>query len=486
MKFLLHVTHTSSQLWQKNREGWRIHAGDAPSGPVWVLTDLPEEGFAEIQVPRLFGRDRQTFLARQLASRFPDTPYRSLLPARSSGGLMERLAPPRQSALGLDAAKRLDAALAESTRPLAGVWLTSMLLATIGSAKGMPPELFVALPGPDALRLVVLKNRVPVLSRLIPGAMEPRALVAEIVRTVRHLENTRVLERSTKPRSLLMLGDAQGMQELLTPDNILIQDAPAPWSKVAPQTWQSALFDLVIASPVGQVAPLAQRTEFVASRLTKVAYGAAAGCFALGVWLGVDNMREVFVARSSQAQSQTRLQDLQAKIDEVDEVLAKFGVSADLVRQAAALDLNEIRAVRPFADDLTQLAPIVSRFDAVRLQQYSWRLLPPGGPACVGDTPVASAPTPPEGAPSPDLVEVNMTVTLPEKQRERAKSQLIAALSEQLSQTQGATLVTDPAKTQINATLKGGSAAGEANVAPIWCLTLPARPSIERHMGSAQ
>ncbi len=479
MKYLLHVTPADSRLWQMDREGWHVHAGEAPSGPVWVLTDLPEEGFTEIQVPRLFGRDRQSFLARQLASRFPDTPYRSLLPARPSGGLMERLAPPRQSALGLDAANRLDAALAGCSGPLAGVWLTSMLLATVGAKPGMPRELFVALPGPGAMRLVVLKDRVPVLTRLIPNVAEPRALASEIVRTVRHLENTRVLERSTKPRAVLVLGDSTGMEEWLAPDNVYLLDAPRPWSKVAPQDWQFSLFDLVIASPVGQVAPLSQRTEFVASGISRLAYGAAAACLALAVWLGVDNMREVLAAHSSQQQIQSRVQGLQVKIGEVDGVLAKFGVPAELVRAAAALDQNEILAVRPFADDVRQLGAVVSQFNTVRLHQYAWRLLSPGQKACAGEGLVPAVPVEANGSPEMRIVEVTFEAALPDEQRERARAQLVASLSAQLGKSNGVRLLIDPAQMQQSAALKGGDATAPTNVPPIWCLALPAQsPSL--------
>lgn len=484
MKFLLHITQTGVQLWQKGRDGWQPQHGDA-HGSVWVLTDLAEEGFAEIQVPRLFGRDRQSFLARQLASRFPDTPYRGLLPTASAGSLMERLAPPRQTAQGLDAPKRLDAALAESTRPLAGVWLTSMLLATIGAQKGMPPELFMALPSPDGLRLVVLKDRVPVLSRWIPGVIEARSLVSEIVRTVRHLENTRVLDRSAKPRNVMILGDPAGMDELLAPDNIYLLDPPAPWSRVAPGEWHFALFDLVVGSPVGQVAPLEQRINFVASRVSRIAYGAAAASLALAAWLGVDHTREILTTQSSQQQLQNRVFSLQAKIDVVDKELAKFGVSADVVREAAALELNEIQMIRPFSNDLKQLAPIVSRFDAMRLQQYTWRLLSPGQVACVGDTSVDTAPPQPEGIAPQRLVEVKLAATLPKDQREKARAQVISALSAQLSKVPGATLLTDPAQAQLNSALKGGDESTTTE-SPIWCLTLPAQLSGERSKGGAQ
>ena len=83
MKTVLHLTPGGSQYWLKGRDGWQPHDGP-PSGPVWVVTDLAEEGFAEIQIPRIFGRDRQNYVSRQVASRFPDTPYRTTLPVNAT------------------------------------------------------------------------------------------------------------------------------------------------------------------------------------------------------------------------------------------------------------------------------------------------------------------------------------------------------------------------------------------------------------------
>ena len=118
MKAVLHVTASGSQLWQKQGAAWVVF--DGPSeGPVWIVADLAEEAFHEVLVPRVFGRDRTSFLNRQLSTRFPDTPYKTALSPATQVGLMNRLAPPRQTLLGLDAAERVTAAVGSVTAPVA-------------------------------------------------------------------------------------------------------------------------------------------------------------------------------------------------------------------------------------------------------------------------------------------------------------------------------------------------------------------------------
>ena len=137
MKTVLHLTYSGPQLWNKGRAGWQACDGPA-DGPVWVVTDLAEESFAEIQIPRIFGRDRQGFIARQLASRFPDTLFRTTLPAVPSGSFMDRIASPRLTLLGVDAAERINSSLDALPTPIAGVWAMSMLLALLASRRGCP------------------------------------------------------------------------------------------------------------------------------------------------------------------------------------------------------------------------------------------------------------------------------------------------------------------------------------------------------------
>lgn len=476
MKTVLHLTPAGSRLWRKSRDGWQPH--DGPSvGPVWVVTDLAEEGFAEIQIPRIFGRDRMAFVARQVANRFPDTAYRTVLPVRHAGGLMDRIAPPRQSLLGLDAAQRVDAALATLASPLAGVWTTSMLLAQIGCKGTLPADLFVVLPGPDALRIVVIKDREPVLTRLIAGVTQEDDQAAEIVRTLRHLENTRVLARGTHRHGVLMLGAGEAMAARLAPDHLELLPLPAPWTVMAPDDWLFALFDLAVKSPVGQLAPLARRAEFVASQLRRVAYGASLLVVGLSVWAASGNLRAIVASEASRSQAQAEMQGLAIQLSEAEQKMAGFGVSADVVRRAVALDRDEVLAAPSLAGRLRQLGAIIGQHEALRLGQLSWRVLPSGRPACAGGTPSPTASSESTAADETTVsarrVELSFDLTPPQAQRATERAQMVSALSADLARLDGVSLIRDPAKALPQAALSGGPSKADADTSLSWCLSLP-------------
>jgi hypothetical protein len=476
MKTVLHLTPSGSQYWLKGRDAWQPHDGP-PSGPVWVVTDLAEEGFAEIQIPRIFGRDRQNYVSRQVSSRFPDTPYRTTLPVKPGGGLMDRIAPPRQTLLGLDAATRVNLALDSLPGPLAGVWSTSMLLTTIACRKPLPPELFVVLPGPDALRIVVIKNRLPVLTRLIAGVTQPSDQVAEVVRTLRHLENTRVLDRSVHRHGVLVLGATEGMATALAAEHLDLLLPPPPWGDKPPGNWLFALFDLALKSPVGQLAPLSRRTQYVATQLRQAAYIGAAISLGVSLWAAGDNLRYIVAGQVSHSQIQANAQALAVKMGETDQKMVGFGVAAETVRAAVALDRDEVSTAPSLALQLHQLGSVIGQHEAVRLGQLAWTVLPPGRPACGGGA--AGVPGAPAGAEAPAsqrVVEVSFDLTLPEDLREKARAQTVISVSAGLAKVDGANLIRDPAKGLDKAALSGGGTRAGTDKALSWCLTLAGAP----------
>ena len=479
MQTVLHLTSSGEQYWRKGRDGWQPVEGP-PAGPVWVVTDLAEEGFAEIQIPRVFGRDRQNFVARQLASRFPDTPYRTPLPVKPGGSLMDRIAPPRQTLLGLDAAQRVNVALDGLSAPVAGVWATSMLLAMIGCKKPLPPELFVVLPGPDALRIVVIKNRLPVLTRLIAGVTQPSDQVAEITRTLRHLENTRVLDRSVHRHGVLVLGDTEGMAAALAAEHLDLLAPPPPWANKPPNDWHFALFDLALKSPVGQLAPLSRRTQYVAAQLRQAAYVGAALCLGGALWAAGDNLRYIVAGQASRSQMQANAQALALQMGEADQKMVGFGVAAETVRSAVALDRDEVSSAPSLSSQLQQLGGAIGQHDLVRVGQLAWTVLPPGRPACAGGASGGAAAEPAAGAEATApkrLVEISFDITLPEELREKARAQTVASLSTSLTKLGGAALIRDPAKGMDKAALSGGGVRTGSDKPLSWCLTLPGAPA---------
>ena len=475
MATVLHLTATGSQFWCKNRDGW--HAVDRPSDdPVWVVVDVAEESFAEIQIPRIFGRDRQAFIARQLANRLADTPFRTPLPIQPSGSVMDRLAPPRQTLLGLDAARRVNTALDALPNPLAGVWSMSMLLANLAHKKNLPPDLFVVLPGVEDMRIVFIKNRVPVLGRLIPHVAQGADQAIEITRTLRHLENVRLLERTGDRYGVLMLGDAQGMADVLAPDHLDLLPLPAPWATSPPADWRFALFDLALTSPSGQLAPLARRATYVAARLRQPAYVAMGLVFCLAAWVSMNNLRDIMTLRASQNQLEGNVQNLTSQLVEVKRKMDGFSVPADLVRQAVLLQQIEISSAPSFAAHLQQLGQAIGQQDSVRLTQLEWRVVPVGQPVCARAAGGTPPPAPANAVEPKRMVEISFDTTLSPDLSARARTQSIAALSALLSRFEGVTLIQNPAKSLAQAALSGGSASPVTETTLLWCLTLPGQP----------
>ncbi|MBU3740411.1 MAG: hypothetical protein FGM55_15845, partial [Rhodoferax sp.] len=142
MKTLAYLTPAGTEFWLKSGAGWE--PSEVPQGgAVWMVTDLAEESLSDIQVPRLFGRDRSGYIQRQLVAKYPESPYRIALPPPAGGTLMTRLAPPRQTLLGLDAAGRIDELLDDLAMPIAGLWTTSQLLSSIATHRSVPADSFV-------------------------------------------------------------------------------------------------------------------------------------------------------------------------------------------------------------------------------------------------------------------------------------------------------------------------------------------------------
>jgi len=470
MKSLLYIGPSGRQFWTRNRQGWQLLA-DEPASPFWVVTDLAEENFAEINIPRLFGRDRSAFIARQLTTRFPDTPYRSVLPPKQGGSLMDRIAPPRQTLLGISSAGRLDTEL-EAITSIVGIWPVSLLLTQIARNKRLPTDLFVVLPEAEALRIVFIKDRAPVLTRLVPSLNEVAAQTEEIIRTHRYLENTRVLQRGTRV-SIMLFGDSREFAAPLSAARLELIPPPAPWDRQPPADWRFPLFDLALRSPPGQIAPLARRAGFLADRLRMAALVvavsslvAAAGVASGNLWDIVDTLRD---------SKQTRLaaQQLDTRIAGIEQRIASTGATPELMRRMIALESQELATVAAFEGQLRRVANIFDDATRLRASNLEWRILAmtdsPCPKALIAAEPAAGTP---DAAEPPRRVELSLDLLLPDSDGPRDRAQVLHDVSRRLAQIEGAKLLLDPAKDRGRTALQGG-ASKEAEKTASWCMTLP-------------
>jgi hypothetical protein len=477
MTAVLHVTASGTQLWQRQGGAWV--ASDGPTkGPVWIVADLAEEAFHEVPVPRVFGRERTGFLNRQLTTRFPDTPYKSALPPAAQTGLMNRLAPPRQTLLGLDAAERVATAISGVTAPVAGVWSVSMLMAQLVSQKRMPSDLFIVLRDAAGLRIVYVKGGVPVISRLVLDAPLPIDQVAEIVRTLRHLENTKVLDRTDKPRPIVIIGDSDGFADLVSNEKMQLLALPTAKAKFETDNWRPLLFEIVIKSPSGQLAPMAARTAFVASRWQRAAFIASTLSFSLAVAFSGSILLTITDDRAALSLKQSNVQQQQAALDNLERQIAAMGVNPEWVHQAVTLDQQEILTAPSLVKHLVMVAELLAKQDNLRLERFDWRVTQPGKASCDGKPVEPNVPetnSEPGKAPVASmLVELTVQITLPQGLSDRARLQIMTAIASAIGKLDGVSVLIDPAKEIAQATLRsGGAAQGAGDKQAVWCMTLP-------------
>ena len=472
MKTLLLIGANGVQYWQRNRGRWHLDVG-AARGPVWAVTDLAEESFAQIQVPRLLGRDRADYLARQLASRFPDTPFRTTLPAPAPGSLLDRLAPTRQLLLGVDASERIQSALNALPLPLAGLWASSMLLAQIGGRKRLPPELFVVLPQGGSLRIVFLKDRQALLSRLAPSTESPGDQAAQIVRTLRHLENTRCIERSERRYPVWFLGNDTGLGPFLSAHRLDLLPPPA-WPHKPPSDWRFLLFDLALRSPQGQLAPIGLRSGYLSQRLNRYAYGAAAAGLAVTLGAVSAEWERGVQARQQRDRQVDELKSLRAESARKEQDISSFAVEPNQLRSALNLDAQEVVAVPGLKQAMRTAAAGITHSPELRVVRMNWRVLLPSEPACA--VPLAAPPTEaglaqPMAAPHTLLrrAELKLEVTLDPDTAPHGRARSLAEVSQRLSGGTGVSLLLDPVQHMAQQTLSN-SESGTASAS--WCMLL--------------
>lgn len=473
MKFLLYLSPTERQLWGKEKHGWQRVSGE-PHDNVWVVTDLAEESFAEIKTPRLFGRDRGSYIARQLATRYPDTPYRGFMTPSPAGDLIGRILPTRHVLFGVEAAERLNAELDATRMPVAGVWPVSILLGLLGQDKDLPADLFIVLPGPGTLRIVFLKNRTPLLTRLTLTPNQVNAQVDEIIRTLRHLENTQIVPRGRQEHPVLLLADPGGFDEPMAAAH-LKRVSLQRLETTPPDDWHFPLFDLALQSPAGQVAPLIRRAEFLSARFSKVALVLAAVILIAGLAATGKNLWSIFGMFGETRKVDASIQQINAQIAEVELKIGQFGVAPDTVRRAVALYDDEIGSVPALDQHLRLIANALASDSNLRLKDLQWRMLAPGALPCnvtiAPDPAAAGAATPVPGS-DQRKVELSFELAVPGTYGPRDRALTLRSLSSQLASIEGITLWQDANKDLASGSLRGGSLLAAATKLS-WCMTLP-------------
>lgn len=492
MPTVLHISAAGPVWWKKTAKGWvtaEEPGKDLVKDPVWVMSDLPEETFIEINVPRVFGADRSNFVTRQLASRFPETVFRQALPPRRKGTLMERLAPPVQTLAAVEPGERIHTALKPLTPhnvPIAGVWSTSAILTRLVQRSIFPRDMFVVLRQSTNLRILFLKGRAPVLTRLVRAGETAADQATEIVRTLRHLENTHVIERNAQRFGVLLLGTVEDLSSILTRERLDIVPATPLQGRKFDGNWQPRLFDLLCQSPMGQLAPLSYRASYLTRIVEKTAYIATALILMTTLLMASVSIKDILQTRQEQLQTQTSLNQLTAETNELDLAIQAVGVAPDTVRNALTMDTEEIVSAPDIRTNLVHLSHAIGTIADARLKSLQWQFLEPGVAACAQNETLATTTTATTAAPEPgstDIqpperkVELQMTLQLPDGSGPRKTVQQASEMTRQLGQIHGAVILLDPAKTLLVGDIRTNTSPNptENSRELTWCLTLPGR-----------
>lgn len=479
MKTILHLGPGGDQFWRKKSGQWLLV--DPPeAGSVWVVSDLAEEILTEIQVPRLFGTDRSGFISRQLNSRFPDTPYKTSLPGPVADGLLDRLAPRQQALLAVDARQRVDAALDGLGANIAGVWTTSGLLARLGLGRSLPADLFIVLPSAQASRILFVHKQSPVISRLIREASTAESVSSEITRTLRHLENTKVLERDGAKLPVLVLGQDPRIAEALLAQGMAVVPVPKAISRIGSGDFKFALFELALKSPPGQLAPLSRRTGHVAAGLSQLSYAASAVTASLVCWALFGAYGQLRLDRSDLQQSRAASSRLGQQLAGLERDLAAYPVSVGLVKSALRLERDEILSAPSMPKQLQALATVLAANPALRLSRLSWAVESAQAPPCAANTEAGRAPAPApalaptansEALPSLPSSRISFDLQLPPGMGVKARGALLGDLAQGFTGLAGLTLLQNPALTQAPESISGGSKEQPTEPSAYsWCL----------------
>ena len=477
MKTVRYLSPAGNETWCLDGGQWRS-VDSVASGFVWLVTDLPEESFVEIKTPRLFGKDRSAFIDRQLAARYPESPYRRSLPVEG-GELFDRLAPTRHVLFGVDAGERIDAEIEALPQPIAAVSPVSLLLARLARHRELPPNLFVVMPGQGSLRIVFLRERTPVLTRLTLTPGEPKAQIDEIMRTLRHLENNLGLPRNLE-HAVLLLGDANGVAPLMSTQRLRLVELPK-YQNQPPADWRFPLFDLAIKEGTPQVAPMDKRVNYVSSRLGRAARVMAVVIALAGIGAVGSNLGSILSLIAQERGIAASIQKLDGQIAAVEAEIEKYGVAPNMLRDAIAIHDREIASVPPLEAGFRLVADAISADPALRLSELQLRLILPSANTCGVDLTSEDGMKRPE-ATAPGVakrrIEIGFDLTIPGSYGPRERAQTARLVSRRLTDVGGLSLWTDANKELSAGNLRGGTTVNAASRQG-WCFTVPGMPAEE-------
>lgn len=436
-----------------------------------VVVDLMEETHVQVDVPSMMLNDRRGFVDFHLQSKLPDVLTRTTWPTGS-------LSSPLPKAFTLNAvgvaSERLQTLLdqmAVDGRPLVGAWTLSYLMAHWANRRKEVPRrgaVFLCLTMKHGMRVVLLKDQVPVFSRLLM-ATDADALGEDLVQTLRYLVDSRVIDRDVTP-SFVLLDATPGLYNALSTRALTV----LPASERFGEGVLGQVLSLAKGAAPGQIATVFQRRLRLATQLKRIIVLLSA---LTGVGLAMTAYGEVqrILDQLIQANQWTAQSTaLTHRVQQVRQKISESGADVALMRLTSEVRRTELPdPVQPDAL-LWQLGQLLQAHPKVNLANVAFSV---SAAPCLG-IPASAAMQTPRGAVTPgptsmvkNQIEWKFQLNPINDLSPRARQELLGAVSRSVSNWSDWQVVNDPVRPAGTVALSSKQA-GDAN-AWSWCLKSP-------------
>ena len=479
MKTVLLINSSGARYFKRVNGLWQSVEKAEQNDRLWVIANLSEETLETFAIPFLFGSDRSNFLQRNLSTGFPHSQYRAA--PMFSGN---RFTAGTAILTGLTSPEAVSREIDKLTTPVAGVWGISIVLALL-LRKHSINNVMLALPSTHYLRILVLKDGIPVITRYIHRYNEEKDGDAnEILRTRQHLENKRIFERDSIP-PVLYLGDTAVVGEQLSRAGIVLLPLPAALEAKGEAAWLHPVFELLVTTPDGQLAPLQLRAAHLTERLRHLAYGGIALSILAAILFGQADFSELLSLHGKEQLLEAQLKKANLERETLAARISATGTDPALVRQATKFSELEMEAA-PTPDSILQFtASTIADLPQVRIKSLTYRFPKPDEHYCEGHT-VIELPllkqkidlSPNFGSKPADsdiqhFTELQFSILLTDNLAPEAQIEIRKRISAVLKAKPGVQLMLDPAAFSLLNTLKGGFGTDKPQTENIWCMSIP-------------
>ncbi len=469
MKTVLLIDTLGNHYFEKITTEWKPTTTPSNKGTLWVIVNLPEESLEAIDLPRLSGNDKNLYIERRLASIYTESTYRAAYPIQS----VRKAGANKTNKLvltGLTTSKEIAPLLESIPTPIAGVWgITSLLVMLSKSLKA--PDVLIALPNKHELRILVIKDKVPILTRCVNT--EESGPASEILITRLYTENQHIFERG-HALPVLFLGDQTLVETPLNNAGLTLLPVPKVFLRKNKTDGLYPLFDRLITSPIAQLAPITVRTPYLVRNIKRAAYAGALVSLLAACIYGQDGIQTLLDQQGQEQNLQTKLQKASHENQQLAARLTQSKTDPELMRRAIQFKAQEIDAAPSPEDFLRLAASAIADFPDARIKALSFYVAPGKDSLCKENTQSIQSNVAQAALNTTKRVALlQFTILLPNTFSSQARTDARQRISTALTRNPGIKLLQDPEASARNAAIKGGAINDNPQIEDRWCVNVP-------------